>query len=162
MIGWSFWYTFKCPIDFQELASIYFFQVVNKRDQNQANNKVPQLKIRISSKPEVNGTSSVDHTFHVLKSAGTFRPFILFSSINFKRKKKTLLDHKLKSDKIIKSKFPLLFWCSCHIFTFMRQYLHLIDAYYRTCLGFGQKCPADYDKIWCRKWWTEWKMPLRK
>ena len=84
--------------------------MVNKRDQDEASNIVPQLKIRISSKPEVNGASSVDHTFHVLKSAGTFRPFILFSSVNFKRKKKTLLDHKLKSNKIIKSKFPLFFF----------------------------------------------------
>ena len=106
------------PSQFFKMLQSNFFQMVNKRDQDQASNIVPQLKIRISSKPEVNGTSSVDHTFHVLKSAGTFRPFILFSSINFKRKKKTLLDHKLKSDKIIKSKFPLLFWFSCHIFIF--------------------------------------------
>ena len=82
--------------------------MVNKRDQDQASNRVPQLSIRISSKPEINGASSVNHTFYVLKSDGTFRPFILFSSINFKRKKKALLDHKLKSDKIIKSKCALL------------------------------------------------------
>ena len=128
--------------------------MVNEQDQRQANNIVPQLNIRISSKPEINGDSSVNHTFHVLKSAGTFRPFLLFSSINFKRKKKALLDHKLKSDKIIKSKFPLLFRFSCHIFifcvyciTFVKLNLHLIDAYYRTCLGFGQKCPTNYEKI---------------
>ena len=120
--------------------------MVNEQDQRQANNIVPQLNIRISSKPEINGDSSVNHTFHVLKSAGTFRPFLLFSSINFKRKKKALLDHKLKSDKIIKSKCFLLLCCYCHMFvfcvlfpciTFMNLYLHLIDAYYRTCFGFG-------------------------
>ena len=90
------------------LKHAFLFQMVNKQDRSQENNIIPQLKIRISSKPQINGTSSIDHTFHVLKSAGTFRPFILFSSINFKRKKKALLDHKMKSDKIIKSKCALL------------------------------------------------------